>query len=239
MRERASFLKAGENFLEFLEQWYYDLPVISWKSLLAEHPPEETAIVAVDVVNGFCKEGNLASPRVNAIVAPVVDLLRSADENGVRNYLLVQDCHPADSLEFHTYPPHCVEGTIETQTVSELTDLPQASLFLALPKRTINPGLEENLQQWLLSHTGVRQFVLVGDCTDICIYLTAMFLKTWFVRQGTRVNVVVASNCVDTYDIPVNTDHSQDVLPHPGELLHVLFLYHMCLNGMQVVREIR
>src|SRR5438067_10574615 len=37
--------------------------------------PGSVALVAVDVVNGFCKEGALASARVGAIVPPIVDLL--------------------------------------------------------------------------------------------------------------------------------------------------------------------
>jgi len=33
--------------------------------------PEKTALMVVDITNGFCNEGALASPRVKAIVAPM------------------------------------------------------------------------------------------------------------------------------------------------------------------------
>lgn len=224
--------KSSKTFLDWLEGWYENLPLISFESLLKEFGREETGVISVDVVNGFCKEGNLASPRVAAIVQPVVQLLKKADALGVHHCVLLQDTHPRHSKEFEIYAPHCIEGTHESAAVPELTSLPNFANFKIIPKKTINPGIENSLPQWVQDHPNVKQFIVVGDCTDICVYLTALYLKTYSVEQNRRIHVVIPSNCVNTYDIP------DGPMPHPGELLHRIFLYHMQLNGMRIVSEI-
>jgi hypothetical protein len=50
--------------------------------------------------------------------------------------------------------------------------------------------------------------------------------------------VIVPANCVQTYDMPVETAAQFGILPHDGDLLHSVFLYHMALNGVEVVRRL-
>jgi nicotinamidase-related amidase len=229
----------GQEFLAYLNAWKQELPLASWKSLLNEHSAEQTAVISVDVVNGFAKQGNLSSPRIAAIVPPVVQLFREAQKQGIQNFLLLQDTHPSDSKEFLIYPLHCIEGSKESQAVAELLDLPGSDRFQILPKKTINPGIEEGFRNWMTEHSDLRQFIVVGDCTDICVYLIVVFLKSWQVKEHKKLEVWVPANCVDTYDIPVTPDSTNRVPPHPGEFLHVLFLYHMQLNGVRIVQGIQ
>ena len=50
--------------------------------------------------------------------------------------------------------------------------------------------------------------------------------------------VIVPENCVQTYDLGVEAAKRLGITPHPGDLMHVLFLYHMHLNDIRVVRAI-
>jgi hypothetical protein len=78
----------------------------------------------------------------------------------------------------------------------------------------------------------------VGDCTDLCLYQLAMHLKLNANAAGQRVNVLVPENCVQTYDLPLDVASSIGAMPHDGDLVHAMFLYHMALNGAQVVKKI-
>jgi nicotinamidase-related amidase len=237
--KKSFYLKtSADPFLNFLDRWYSELPIVSFKSLFKEYRPDQTALCAVDVVNGFCKEGNLSSSRIAGIVEPIADLFRRAEEFGMNHYALSQDNHPAESTEFEIYPPHCIEGSDEAKTVRELSDLPHAHKFKVLPKKTINPGIENNFRKWLDRNDDLRQFIVVGDCTDICVYLLSVFLKSHAVERDTTFQVIVPENCVDTYDISVEAAEEADILPHPGEFLHRFFLYHMAIQGIKVVAEI-
>ncbi|HEY4491539.1 MAG TPA: isochorismatase family cysteine hydrolase, partial [Acidobacteriota bacterium] len=188
-KRRILSKKSSEAFLNWIEGWYAELPVISFQSLLKDFGPDQIAILSVDVVNGFCKEGNLASPRVAGIVSPIVQLFKKADLLGVRHYVLLQDTHPAHSKEFEIYPPHCIEGTEESSTVHELRSLPHSANFKVITKQTINPGIEKALPQWLQENPKVAQYIVVGDCTDICVYLSALYLKTYSVETNRTLGV--------------------------------------------------
>jgi hypothetical protein len=42
-------------------------------------------------------------------------------------------------------------------------------------------------------------------------------------------------NCVDTFHTPVEVAEELDIMPHHGELLHLIFLFNMAQNGIEVV----
>ena len=56
-------------------------------------------------------------------------------------------------------------------------------------------------------------------------------------RQLAR-RVIVPADCVATYDLDVETAAQISAMPHPGDLLHALFLYHMRLNGVEVYLKV-
>jgi hypothetical protein len=54
--------------------------------------------------------------------------------------------------------------------------------------------------------------------------------------QGVRV--IVPVNGVDTFDIPMEVAEQADIMPHHGDLLHLIFLYSMAENGVEVVAAV-
>jgi hypothetical protein len=58
------------------------------------------------------------------------------------------------------------------------------------------------------------------------------------VMELREARVIVPADCVQTYDMPVETANQLGILPHDGNLLHTVFLYHMALNGIEVVRHL-
>jgi nicotinamidase-related amidase len=229
--------KLTDQFLVFLDEWYDSLPTLSLTQ--AGWDLHNTALISVDLICGFCEEGLLSSPRVAAIVDPATSLMRLMWNNGVRDFLLTQDNHPPDAEEFSEFGPHCVSGTREAETVDEIKQLPFFESMTVILKNSIHSGMNTELHQWLEEHSQIDTFVVVGDCTDLCVYQLAMDLKLQANARQQKRRVIVPANCVDTYDMSVETAKELGVLPHPGDLLHLLFLYHMALNGIEVVKEIQ
>lgn len=191
------------------------------------------------MVVGFCSQGNLASPRVAGLIPNVVDLFCRAHAHGIRHFVLVQDTHSQDAPEFRSFPPHCIRGTEESQTIPELQALPFSSEFTVIEKNSLHPSIGTGLERWLEHHPELRDLIVIGDCTDLCTYSLAMHLRLRANAYGLKEQrVVVPANAVDTYDMPIDTAREVGALAHPGDLFHHLFLYHMALNGVQVVRAI-
>jgi nicotinamidase-related amidase len=227
-------LEQSTPFLSWLGDWEAGLPSIDLETVVSD--PARVALVSQDLLKGFCNEGALSSPRAASIVPAVVHLFQRVYDLGVRHFLLLEDNHTPDAVEFSAFPPHCVAGTVESETIDELKDLPFSHLFTAMPKNSISSSVGTDLEAWLEAHPAVTNFIVVGVCTDICIYHAAMALRVRANVLGQReARIIVPANCVQTYDMPVVTALELGALPHDGDLLHRIFLYHIALNGIQVV----
>ena len=232
----SELVRNSEPFLRYLAEWEAGWPAMALADVAID--PARAAIVSVDVINGFCNTGTLASERVQRIVAPIVELFRRAEAEGVQQLLLVQEAHEPHALEFAQYPAHGVRGTVEAEAVPELKALPFFERMQVFSKNSIHPAFNTGLDGWLEAHPEVTTFVVVGDCTDLCTYQTAMYLKLRANARQLPQRVIVPANCVQTFDTPLALARQIGALPHDGDLLHLVFLYSMQLNGIEVVRTI-
>jgi nicotinamidase-related amidase len=224
-----------QPFLEYLESWYDQLTSLPLRDLVTDGP-ERVACISVDVINGFCYEGPLASERVARIAQPVADLFGAAHELGVPHFILTQDTHDPDTPEFQAYPPHCIRGTSESDTVPEIKALPFFDQITIFPKNSLSSLIGTGLGDWLGQHSQVDRFLVVGDCTDLCVYQTAMHLRLEANAHNLQRRVIVSAHPVDTFDTPVKAAQEQGIPAHDADLHHVLFLHHMHMNGVEVVR---
>ncbi len=231
-------MSAGNKpFLGWLAHWEESLPKVNTGEVVSD--PTRVALVSQDLLKGFCNQGALSSPRAASIVPGVLRLFQRVHDLGGRHFLLLQDTHDPDAVEFSAYPPHCVAGTEESETIDELNDLSFSNLFTVFPKNSISSTVGTDLEAWLDEHPSVTTFIVVGVCTDICIYHIAMALRVRANVLGQReTRVIVPADCVQTYDMPVETAAELGVLPHDGDLLHRISLYSMALNGIEVVAHL-
>lgn len=221
-------------FLAYLDTWYAALPDVALASIVGARP-ERVALFSIDMINGFCKTGPLSSERVGALIPPVVELFTRAYALGVRQFVLTQDTHHPDTPEFSAYPPHCVAGTPESQTVAELAALPFADEIATIEKNSLSSHLGTRLGAWLRERPEIDTFVIVGDCTDLCIYSAAMYLRMEANALNLQRRVIVPAAAVDTFDTPLSVAEKLGIHAHDGDLHHVLFLHHMAQNGVEVV----
>lgn len=232
-----SLAQRSAGFVDHVEQWLNTLPVITLRSVMRQ--PERVAVLCVDVINGFCTVGPLSSPRVQGIVSPIARLFTAAHELGARHFILTQDAHAPDAVEFRQYPPHCVRGTVESETAPELKALPFADSFVVIEKNSISSSVNGRLDQWLNQHPEVDTFIVTGDCSDLCTYQLAMHLRlraNEFQNAGARV--ILPADCVQTYHTPLDVAQRLNIPPHDGDLLHAIFLFNMATNGIEVVARL-
>lgn len=236
----SSLSARSSAFLSWLDKWLDNLPTLDLKQHLNEGSikPDDVAVISADLVEGFCYTGPLSSPRIANIVEPSARVFNLAYNLGVRHFALVQEYHTHDAPEFEQFGPHCIRGTDEANTVPALASLPFADLFQVIHKNSLHPALDTDMDRWLSERPNVSTFITVGDCTDLCLYQLAMHLKLGANALGKRIEVIVPADCVQTYDLPVEVAQSIGAMPHDGDLMHAVFLYHMALNGARVVKSL-
>jgi nicotinamidase-related amidase len=166
-------------------------------------------LIVVDVLNGFCKAGNLASPRCQAAVPRIRAAVEAARRAGDA-LIFLADTHDPDDREFEVFPVHCVRGTSEAEVVSELQPLLQGARLIR--KRRYSGFFETDLDQ-VLRGLAPEVVTVVGVCTDICVLHTVADLR----NRDYRVTVI--ADAVETFDGP----------GHPADAAQRFALDHMRL----------
>lgn len=196
---------------------YRDLPALD----MMRFSKQDTVLIITDMINGFAHFGPLSSPRVAAIATPIAKFGKQFEEKGIK-IIAFADAHSESSPEFSSYPIHCIAGTDESRIVPEIA---QNLTYQRIDKGSTNGYLEPEFQS-IMHANQWTQYVIVGDCTDICINQLAVTLKTHYNRLDQVVDVIVPVNLVDTYDYDI----------HAGDLMHVMGLYMMQQNGVELVK---
>ena len=96
-----------------MQNRYASLP-----SLKKSELSEGDLMVVVDMVNGFCRKGNLSSERCLSVAEP----LKAAIERAGLRTVFVCDKHTKDSKELESFPAPCTDN-LEINVVDELIDI--------------------------------------------------------------------------------------------------------------------
>lgn len=185
---------------------------------LKDYSNNDTALIVVDVINGFTIVGALSSERVTQIIGKVGKLMRSAIERSI-DIVFFADGHTKDSTEFKSFPPHCLINTTESEVVEELKAIGHYTL---IEKNSTNGYHAPKFKQYLKDNPNVKNFIVCGDCTDICVLNLCLSLKTAFDQDDKECNVIVPMQCVETFDAP----------SHSAELMNVMAFKLLETNGI-------
>jgi len=137
---------------------------------------DATALIVVDMQNGFCKpDGSLYTPASEATIDPVVDLVDRAHDADVP-VVYTRDVHPPEQFddahyydEFDRWGEHVVEGSWEAELVEEL---PVKDGDTTVVKHTYDAFYQTELEGWLRAH-GVDDLLICGTLANVCVFHTA------------------------------------------------------------------
>lgn len=216
-------------------------------SLAGDHA---VGLVVVDPGVGFTRSGALSDPaRMLPMLAAIGDVYRDLRARlGDRLRVLVfLDTHHADVPE-PPYPPHGVIGTGEEGIDPDLAWLLAEPHVTLIRKDCINGFVgaidrrtgHNAFAAWVIDH-GLRQLLVTGDCTDICVsdlvvttlsarnhgLLTARDPDTdrgGYVSDITRTEIIVLPGACATFDAP----------GHPFAAAHHVGLWLMAERGAMI-----
>ena len=138
--------------------------------------PARTAVVVVDMQNGFCHpDGSLFAPDSEAAIGPVTDLVARARDAGAR-IVYTRDVHPEEQFEgnhyydeFDRWGEHVVEGSWEAELVDELDVREEDHVVV---KHTYDAFHQTELEGWLDAH-GIDDLLVCGTLANVCVLHTA------------------------------------------------------------------
>jgi nicotinamidase/pyrazinamidase len=166
-----------------------------------------TAIIVVDMLVGFCRRGNLASPRLDSVTPRILARLEREEVSAAAPIFLV-DTHSPDDPEFAMFPPHCIRGSGEDEVVPELA--PLAARGITIRKSRYSGFFGTDLDG-VLRRLAPDVVEVMGVCTDICVMHTVADLR------NRLYPVLVRADLVETYDGP----------GHDGDEINAFALVHL------------
>ena len=138
--------------------------------------PASTAVVVVDMQNGFCHpEGSLSAPQSEAALGPVADLVARARDAGAR-VVYTRDVHTEEQFEerhyydeFERWGEHVLEGSWDAELHDDLDVREEDHVVV---KHTYDAFYRTDLEGYLDVH-GVDDLLLCGTLANVCVLHTA------------------------------------------------------------------
>jgi len=147
-------------------------------------------VLVVDMLRGFLEEGYplYCGARARRIIPSVQSLLQQEMAQGSKVFFL-GDHHTPDDPEFKMFPPHCIEGTAETEVIPELAGY-QGEV---IPKRRFSGFFDTPLEE-KLRQLKPEKLIVCGVCTNICV------MHTVAEARNRDYQVEVPVDCVASFD---------------------------------------
>ncbi|MGL5821624.1 MAG: isochorismatase family cysteine hydrolase [Sarcina sp.] len=213
-----------EKFLKFMEE---DISYVKESSLEELNATKKnTILIVVDMVKGFYNQGALANKFVEGIINPIIELDKKMQ--GYKKVFFI-DSHTEESIEFLSYPPHCIKGTLEEELIDELKVCEgiKDENTKIVKKNSIN-GFHSPEFKVFLDDKSIENYIVVGVCSDICVKNLALTMKSYFNQNNLDKTIIIPSNMIETFDAPF----------HNREFWNLLSLFEMKSNGIKIIRDI-
>jgi len=132
--------------------------------------PNQTALIIVDMQNDFVREnGSLYVPAANETVNNIKGLIEKARKKNVR-VVYTQDTHFDGDKEWEIWPVHCKRGSDGWKIIDELNPAEGEMVF---EKNRYDGFYETQLEHYLSHVWGIKNLVIVGTVSSICVLHTA------------------------------------------------------------------
>lgn len=161
-------------------------------------------LIVVDMVNGFVNEGPMSDRHIRHIINPQLELIETIRREG-HKIAFIKDNHEKGCREFERYPEHCVIGTHEAEIIDEFKPYLDGSLIYS--KNSTSTVFAPHFLSDLEQMKNLREVIISGCCTDICIANLAIPLQNYFDQSDNRVDIIIPVDSVETYNSP---DHNRD-----------------------------
>jgi nicotinate phosphoribosyltransferase len=147
-------------------------------------------VLVIDMVRGFLEEGYplYCGEKARHIIPNVQRLLEQELAQG-STVFFVCDHHVPDDPEFKMFPPHCIEGSAETELIPELAKYKGE----IITKRRFSAFFDTPLDG-KLRKLKPEKLIVCGVCTDICVCHTVSDAR----NRDYQVEVPV--DCVASFD---------------------------------------
>lgn len=157
------------------------------------------ALFIVDMNNGFVNFGAMHNKEYNALVPEQQKLIdKFRKEEQLVNFIM--EGHLENAVEFLIYPEHCKINTEECELIPQFKKEETHELTNIYYKNSINGALNLDLQIDLEDLKDLKEIVIAGVCTDLCVLDFAKTLARLMEEINHKVHIFVVASAVSTFN---------------------------------------
>ncbi len=159
------------------------------------------ALIIVDMVNGFVREGVLHDDKISNIIPRQIELIKENKMEGAL-IIFIKDTHDENSVEFERFggTKHCIKKTSEAELVNELKEFEYDNDTISIEKNSTSFMEAEKFRKVIDEASNIKEVDIVGCCTDICVVNGSMGLSNHFNEQNRDVKIKVHKDAIATYN---------------------------------------
>ena len=147
------------------------------------------ALIVVDMVNGFVKEGVLHDKSITRVIPRQIELIKEYHNEG-QLVIFIQDTHTKDSTEHNRFPDfHCLKNSGEEEVVEELKPFTDLDNTFCILKNSTSFMESPYFREMIGNATNIKEFDIVGCCTDICVCNGSIGLAN-YLDEHNRDNII-------------------------------------------------
>lgn len=195
------------------------------KNEIKDYGKIKRVLVVVDMVNGFCKEGNMADATYMNVVSLQEELINKYIRGNDSAVIFVCENHNENASEFRDFPSHCVSGTKEAIVIDELMPYVEDSFMIGKNSTSFMSG--NDFKNLIDKMDNLECVEGCGVCIDICVPNGMIPLKNYFNEFNRDVDVVVNMDASETFN---NVHHNRCEYRRMISKL-------MRLNGIRVINS--
>lgn len=158
------------------------------------------ALIVVDMINGFLREGVLHDSEIGLIIPRQIELIRDNQSNNNLT-VFIKDTHSIDAEEFKRFgnTKHCVIGSSESELVDELKSFESKPNTISILKNSTSYMEAPMFRDLISKLVNLNEVDVIGCCTDICVFNGTMGLANYFDEWNRDVTINVHTDAIATY----------------------------------------
>ena len=157
------------------------------------------ALIVIDMVNGFVKEGVLHDDNIARVIPRQIELIKEY-QNALELVIFIQDTHTKESIEHKRFPDyHCLKGSGEEEVVDELKPFTTLDNTICIPKNSTSFMESPVFRDVMEEASNIKEFDIVGCCTDICICNGSLGLANYLDEHNRDSVIRVHKDAVATF----------------------------------------
>ena len=157
------------------------------------------ALIVVDMVNGFVRKGALHDKAITRVIPRQIELIKEYHNAG-QLVIFIQDTHTKESTEHKRFSDyHCLKGSGEEEIVDELQPFTLLNNTICIPKNNTSFMEAPSFRDIMEKATNIKEFDIVGCCTDICVFNGAIGLSCYLDEHNRDSIIRVHKDAIATF----------------------------------------